>query len=97
MTNVTSLSSTKSKMGVPADDTDPKKKKLKGNYNKYSGIVDENGKSIDRPTAFQAIKTMANFMKNNKSDQSDNPSNVYDLKNSHTSQNYNKKKPLNTA
>lgn len=54
------------------------KKKIKGNnYKTYSGVVDENGKQIDSPTEGQAIKTMIHYMKNNRSDQSDNPSNVY--------------------
>ena len=53
------------------------KKEIPTQYNKYSGIIDDNGKKIDKPTEGQAIKNMVNYMKNNKSDQSDNPSNVY--------------------
>lgn len=95
MANVSDLSSTKTKMGVT--DGDPKKKKIKNQYGKYSGVIDDNGKPVDNPTSMQAMKTMANYMKNNKSDQSDNPSNVYRPEFSHTSVLYNKKTISTTA
>lgn len=82
----------------------PKKKKVllslkkatKTQYGKYSGIVDENGKRIDNPTEGQAMKNMIDYMKNNRSDQSDNPSNVYRPEFQPSSVNY-KKKPNTKA
>lgn len=85
------------------DETPPKKKVLlslkkpiKNNYSRYSGIVDDNGKPIDNPTQIQAMKTMVKYMKNNRSDQSDNPSNVYRPEFQQTSLLY-KKKPTTTS
>ena len=80
----------------PADK--PKSKKLKvkmsgtikNQYGTYSGIVTEEGKSVSNPTELQAVKTMANYMKNNQSDQSSSPSNVYRPKFSHIGLLYNK-------
>lgn len=95
------LTNTKNKMGNPPEDDNPKKKKVllslkkevKGNnYGKYSGVVDENGKRIDKPTEGQAMKTMINYMKNNKSNQSDEPSNVYRPEFEHQTVNYDRKK-----
>ncbi len=87
----------------PPKDGEPKKKKvrIKGKetteqYGIYSGVIDDKGKPVDKPTDVQAVKTMANYMKNNQSDQSDNPSNVYRLPFSHLTMNY-KKKPSNNA
>jgi hypothetical protein len=43
------------------------KKKIKGsNYDDYSGIVNEEGKYIDKPTVGEAMHTMAEYAKNNK-------------------------------
>lgn len=85
----------------PVKDGKPKKLRIKGDketknqYGIYSGIVDEKGKKIDNPTEVQAIKNMAGYMKNNQSDQSDKPSNVYRPKFSHLSILYNRKKNQN--
>ncbi len=83
----------------PVTDDKPKSKKVriksgketKGQYGIYSGVIDDNGKPLDNPTDIQAVKTMVNYMKNNKSDQSDSPSNVYRLPFSHLAINYKKK------
>mgnify|MGYP000399726231 CR=1 FL=1 len=71
-------------------------KKVPKQYGKYSGIVDENGKRVDNPTEGQTMKTMVEYMKNNRSDQSDNPSNVYRPEFQPSSVNY-KKKPNTKA
>ncbi len=95
MANVNDLSNTKANMGI--SDGDPKKKKLKSQYNKYTGIVDENGKTDSNPSYLKAMKNMVSFAKNNRSDQSDNPSNVYPAQQAQTSAVYNRKKPQTTA
>jgi len=82
------------------DDQKPKKKtllslkkKVQGNnYGIYSGVVDENGKRIDDPTKAEAMTTMIRYMKNNKSNQSDEPSNTYRPKFEHLTVNYDRKK-----
>ena len=72
----------------PEEDDNPKKKKRKDNtalsnqYSLYSGIVTEKG-AKDNPSETEAIKNMANYMKNNLPPQADNPSNVYRPKFSH--------------
>jgi len=61
-------------------------------YGIYSGIIDEKGKSVDRPTEEQSIKTMAEHMKNN------NPnSTVYRSKTQHIGINYDRKKKQSNA
>lgn len=93
----------KTQKGFPLpDDDNPKKKKIKGGkelrtqYNTYSGIINDEGKSIDNPTEREAVTTMAKYMQKNQSDQSSNPSNIYRKKYSHITQAY-KKKPSTTA
>lgn len=71
---------------------DPKKKKLKNQYGKYSGIVDDTGKSVDTPSAIQAIKNMVSYLKNNTPD-----SNVYRPEHAHTSAVYDKNKISKTV
>ncbi len=61
-------------------------------YNKYSGNVDEDGKTISNPTESQAITTMAKYMKNNKPE-----SNVYRSEFSHLGLVYDRKKKPNGA
>lgn len=78
------LTNTKAKMGV---DDNPKKKRIKNNYGKYSGIVDDKGKAIDNPTVEQSMKTMIQYMKNNTPE-----SNVYRPEHIHTSLVYDKKR-----
>lgn len=73
-------------------DGDPKKKKLKSQYNKYSGVIDDNGKPVDNPTALQSMKTMVQYLKHNTPE-----SNVYRPEHAHTSLLYSKKKPIITA
>ena len=72
-------------------------KHLPTTYNKYSGVVDENGKSVDNPTELQAMKTMVKYMKNNQSDQGSNPSNVYRPEFQQHSITYDKKKGSTTS
>lgn len=89
------LTKTKSLMGTsPTDDEKPKKaKKLKldknisTQYGKYSGIVDESGKTISNPTSLQAMKNMVQYLKHNTPE-----SNVYRPEHAHTSAVYDKKK-----
>lgn len=77
------------------NDDDKKKrkegKKISTQYGKYTGNVVD-GKSIDKPTELQALKTNLEYMKKNASDQSDSPSNIYRPENEHKALNYNKKK-----
>ncbi len=87
----------------PPKDGEPKKKKvrIKGKetteqYGIYSGIVNDEGKKVDKPTDIEVLKNTAQYMKNNKSDQSDSPSTTYRLPFSHLTMNY-KKKPSNNA
>ncbi len=61
-------------------------------YGKYSGNVDESGKTISNPTESQAITTMAKYMKNNKPE-----SNVYRPEFSHLGLAYDRKKKQNGA
>jgi hypothetical protein len=68
------------------------KRNVKSPQGIYSAIVDEKGKTIKNPTELQALKANIEYMKNNMSDQSSNPSNVYRTKNEHKAINYNKKK-----
>ena len=82
----------------------PKSKKIKvktkttnSQYDKYSGIVNSEGKVVDKPTEIEAVKNMAQYMKNNQSPQSDKPSNVYRPEFSHLSLLYNRKKKSDTA
>ena len=87
----------KLKVTNPIEESPPSKgKKLKIQYKSYSGIVNDKGKNIDTPTETEAIKNMAQYMKNNQSDQSDKSSNVYRPQFSHITQAY-KKKNLNEA
>lgn len=94
-----------SKVVVSDDEKEPIKKKtklkIKGGemnknistqYSKYSGIVDENGKSVDNPTVGQSMKNMVQYLKNNTPE-----SNVYRPEHIHTSILYNKKKPISNA
>ena len=78
-------------------DGKPKKIKIKGGKNQtknqygiYSGIIGADGKPVDNPTELETVKTMANYMRNNQSDQSSSPSNVYRPKFSHLGLLYNK-------
>lgn len=71
-------------IGTELGDENKKKKRKKdntptpNNYGKYNGIIDENGKAVDVPTADAAIRTMVNYMINNKpSEFVDDGSNVY--------------------
>lgn len=82
------LTNTKAKMGV---DDNPKKKKIKNNYGKYSGIVNEKGEAIDNPTVEQSMKTMVKYLKHNWKDES----NTYRPEHAHTSLVY--KKPKSTT
>ena len=59
----------------------------KGQYNKYSGIVDEKGKRIDNPTRIQSMRNMIQYLNHNTPE-----SNVYRAEHAHTSINYNRKK-----
>ena len=84
---------------TPVDDGKPKKnllsfkkKKIKNNYSKYSGIIDDNGKPIDNPTVEQSVKTMVNYLKNNTPE-----SNIYRAEHAHTSLLYDKKKKVSNA
>lgn len=81
-------------------DDKPKAKKVRiknKGYGLYSGIVTEEGKKVDNPSETEAIKTMAKYMKNNNSDQSSSPSNVYREKFSHLSMAYDRKKGANNS
>jgi hypothetical protein len=76
------------------NEEEPKKgKKLRLNnkiptqYGKYSGIVDESGKTISKPTSLQAMKNMVQYLKHNTPE-----SNVYRPEHAHTSAVYDKKK-----
>lgn len=93
MHNQTNLQSIKSKMGM-SDDKPKKdsKKKIPTTYGKYSGIVDDDGKTVDNPTVKQAMSTMLKYMKNNTPE-----SNVYRPEYIHTSVLYNRKKPGTTG
>ncbi len=53
------------------------KSELHGSYGKYSAIDDEKGKTKRNFSETQALKNHVNYLKNNRSDQSDNPSNIY--------------------
>lgn len=87
---------------VPDGDDKPKKsslklgKRLKTQYGKYSGIVTDKGE-VDNPTELEVLKNTAAYYKNNRSPQSDNPSNVYRLENSHSVKVYNRKEKQNNA
>lgn len=70
----------------------PFKKKIKNQYGKYSGIIDETGKSISNPTVGQSIKNMVNYLKNNTPE-----SNVYRPEHAHTSLLYDKNKVVNNS
>jgi hypothetical protein len=72
-------------------------KNINTQYNKYSGIVNDEGKTVDNPTELEAVKTMAKYMKKNQSDQSSNPSNVYRPEFSHLGVSYNRKKKESVA
>ncbi len=65
-------------------------------YGMYSGIVDEKGQK-DNPSETEAIKNMANYMKNNNMPESTSPSNVYRQKFTHVGVLYNRKKKQDTA
>lgn len=87
------------------EDEPPKTKKLKvklgkttnSQYDKYSGIVNSEGKVVDKPTELEAVKNMAQYMKNNQSDQSSKPSNVYRKEFSHLGLNYSRKQKSDKA
>lgn len=87
---------------VPDGDDKPKKsslklgKRLKTQYGKYSGIVTDKGE-VDNPTEIEVLKNAASYYKNNRSPQSDNPSNVYRLENSHFGKVHNRKEKQNNA
>lgn len=89
----------------PKTDDKPKSKKLrvkpgkniKTQYSTYSGIVNDEGKSVDNPTEVEAVTTMAKYMRKNQSDQSSSPSNVYRTKFSHLGLNYDRKKKEDKA
>lgn len=100
------LKVTKTESVEPDTDDKPKvskkvKLKMSGSttnqYGKYSGIVNEEGKAVDKPTELEAVKNMAAYMKNNQSPQSDKPSNVYRPEFSHMSILYNRKKKQSNA
>lgn len=87
-----------------ATEEPPKSKKIKvktkttnSQYDKYSGIVNSEGKVVDKPTEIEAVKNMAEYMKNNQSDQSSKPSNVYRPEFSHLSLLYNRNKKEKTS
>jgi len=61
-------------------------------YGRYSGIIDEKGKPVDRPTLLQSTKTMVSFMKENIPE-----SNVYHPQWQHHSINVDKKKKQKDA
>jgi len=63
-----------------------KRKRIKNNYGKYSGIVDENGRHIDNPTIEQSVKTMIQYLNKNTPE-----SNVYRPEHAHRAVNYNRK------
>ncbi len=73
-----------------------KKKKDKSQLNesmgKYSAIDDDKGKTIRNFTQTQALINHVRYLKNNRSDQSDNPSNIYRRENEQTSTVYDKNK-----
>lgn len=87
---------------VPDGDDKPKKasvklgKRLKTQYGKYSGIVTDKGE-VDSPTELEVLKNTAAYMKNNRSPQSDNPSNVYRPENSHIVKVHNRKEKQTNA
>lgn len=79
----------------PIDEEKPKKnknilgfrkEKIKNNYGKYSGVIDEEGKAIDNPTYDQSVKTMVSYLKKNTPE-----SNVYRAEHAHRAVNYNRK------
>lgn len=72
------------------------KTSLKNQYSIYSGIVDEKG-AKDNPSETEAVKNMANYMKNNMPPESDTPSNVYRPKFSHLGIAYDRKKKQTNA
>lgn len=63
---------------------------LKESMGKYSAIDDDKGKTIKQFTQEQALKNHVRYLKNNYSDQSDTPSNVYRPENQPSSINYKK-------
>lgn len=72
-------------------------KNISTQYDKYSGIVNEKGESVENPSSVEAIKNMAKYMMRNQSDQSNNPSNVYRPEYSHKVLNYNRKQKQTDA
>ncbi len=84
------------KKKITEEDPKPKKnrnilgymnKKIKNNYGKYSGIVDDSGKSIDNPTVKQSVETMIKYLNKNTPE-----SNVYRQEHIHSTKNYDRKK-----
>jgi len=61
-------------------------------YGKYSGVIDEKGKSIESPSELQSVKTMAEYMKKNNPE-----SNVYRSEFQHIPVNYDRKKKQSNA
>lgn len=79
-----------SEQDPPIDDGARKKrlfgKKIAVPYSKYSGIVDQSGKTIRNPTELQAVRNMIQYLNNNWWDKS----NVYRPEHAHTVFNYKK-------
>ncbi len=70
---------------------------LKSQYDKYSGIVNDKGESVDNPSETEAVRNMAKYMMKNQSDQSSSPSNVYRPEFSHSAILYNRKNKISNA
>lgn len=89
----------KLKITKPVEDDKPKKnkKKIPTQYGIYSGIINDEGKSIDNPTVDESMRTMIKYSKNNRPPESDEPSNVYRDKMIHIGMAYNRKKKQNNA
>lgn len=86
------------KLKITNDDKPKKgKKQLPTQYGIYSGIINDKGKTVNAPTPEEAIKNMAQYAKNNRPPESDEPSNVYREKMSHIGMAYNRKKKQNNA
>lgn len=64
------------------------------NYGMYNGVVEYSGRQKSRPTELEAMKTMIEYMKNNQSDQSSDPSNIYHPQFRHYGYNALNAKPL---
>lgn len=53
------------------------KEEMSESYGKYSSIDDDKGKTKHTFSEVQALRNHVRYLKNNRSDQSDNPSNIY--------------------